>query len=106
MNKPSKRNFSVDYYEWSEVQDYLEDQFQKNIRDWAGKFGKDGKDEAPYQDFWHWIINHYDVENGGFLQMTPTWDLGRLTPKTEWCRPILEALQEFGEEPLTVRTFW
>ena len=106
MNKPSKHNFSVDYYEWSEVKDYLDAKLGKDIRDFSGKFGKDSRGVVPYQDFWHFILHHYEVERDGFLQLTPSWDLLKLPKEDWWCRPILKALQDFGEEPLTVRTSW
>jgi hypothetical protein len=71
------------YYNFFEVMHYLEEVHKKNFRDYAGKFGKNSDMEKPYQDFWHWMIDINDVQNGGWVCLpdlsylddpeVPTW---------------------------------
>jgi hypothetical protein len=93
LKKPTKK--TTKYYDYHEVTKYLEKLHGKDFRDYAGKFTKDGNDDAPYQDFWHWICDHNEVSNGCYIFL-PDWDYHMNSKDTEpWKKEIMQYYYDF-----------
>lgn len=54
-------------YDWHECAEFINEKYGINIRDYAGKYSNPGDKSMPYLDFWHWIVDHYDVHNGSYF---------------------------------------
>ena len=66
MNKPQpiQRTPVLDYHE---CRDYLQEKYNYKERNYANRtFGGDNND-APYLDFWHWVVDACEVHNGGIM---------------------------------------
>jgi hypothetical protein len=105
MKKPKKRAMVV-AYNWHECVQYIEKKYKIDIRDYAGKFkckwnnGELGE-EKPYQDFWHWVVQNKDVNNGSVVTLS-SYDY---TECEDWQQQILTFfLKEFGKGKEA--TFW
>lgn len=91
------------YYNYNECRNYLQAKYGYNERDYAGRFtyNKQGKpiacdDSKPDQDFWLWVVDRFDVNNGTFLTFSVD-DLPAIDE--EWVRTIYyRYVQEFGNE--------
>lgn len=93
MKKPTKK--TIVCWDYNKCADYISKKLGKDIRNFAGcKFKVRGKD-APYQDFWHFLIDILNPSRGGFIHLSNEW----LDNCTEpWHKEIMEAfLVEFGE---------
>lgn len=89
--QPPKKQ-TKQFYDFIEVERYLEKLHKKNFRDYAGKFGDES---VPYQDFWHWICDCNEVSNGGFIHL-PDFDYHMNNPSTEaWKKEILQYFHDF-----------
>lgn len=66
-----KLHTDAPYYNWDEITKEVEANTGKEVRDWAGKWkgAKPGADNIPYQDFWHKVIEMYDIHNGAVTTM-------------------------------------
>ena len=51
-------------YDYHECRDYLQKKYKYNERDYAKKFVTGSTMGEPYQDFWHWVVDHNDISNG------------------------------------------
>jgi len=105
MKKPEKH--TVEFYDYSEIRDYVENKYSIKTRDYArkweyvsewhkkkghvGKLDPEGKKirdshiwfkeyqedpegeakEPPYLDFWHWIIEVYEISRDGTIEFAP-----------------------------------
>jgi hypothetical protein len=102
MAVPQKHTES--YYEFNEVMHYLEKKHRKSFRNYAGTKFTGKPDDAPYQDFWHYMLDFSVVHNGGPVNM-PELDYDF---HPEWVREILGYFKEFlgdeYDEPM--RVFW
>lgn len=98
MTKPTKK--SKTYYDWLECEDYIQKQHKCNIRDFKNKFKKiKGKltvdDKKEYMDFWHWVLNNYEVHNGCFITFTKEI---YESINEEWIKTIYGWFLEFADE--------
>lgn len=52
--------------------------------------------ERPYQDFWHWLIDHADIRRGGTMEL----DREMIEGAEPWQKEIFELYwKEFGKGP-------
>lgn len=79
---------------------------------WYAEYKKHPEGDAkrpPYRDFWHWFLDHYDVNNGSILTFYIQENLEDLDEQVAndeedeediaWVREILQCFKdEFGEE--------
>ncbi len=67
----------------------------KDIRDVTGHFQPGGTEENnPYQDFWHFICDICDPNNGSYICIGTD-----MSCKEDWQQKICDMfVQEFGEE--------
>lgn len=90
------KKYTKTYYDYNEVASYLEKFHGKTFRDYANKYGKQGNENAPYQDFWHWICDCSGgtVNNGSFIYLP---DISYVDdPETEdWKKEILQYFHDF-----------
>lgn len=98
--KPGKRR--RDYYDYNECRDYLQARYGYKERDYAGRYTGSGAslrldDGKPYLDFWHWVVENYDVRNGCFITFTrERLEEGGME---DWVREIYTRyLDEFADE--------
>lgn len=98
LKKPEK--IKTEYYDYSEVSHYLEKKHKKDFRDYK-EHHKDSKNE--YCDFWHYIVDYCDVQNGGFIVLP---EINEDTP--DWIKEILGYFEEFlGDDYyIEMRTSW
>lgn len=66
MEKPTLITKSA--LDYSKCTKWIEQKYNVHLRDYARKF-HDGQSnsEAPYQDFWHWVIDSNPTVNNGSL---------------------------------------
>ena len=96
MEKPQKK--TKEYYDYYECCRYLEKKYEYQERDYLGKF-KNGKcdDNIEYLDFWHWVIDHYEIHNGCFITFCE--DAMDYTEEEEWIKTIYGYyIEEFADE--------
>lgn len=94
MKKPTKQK--IEYYDYSECRDYLEQKYGYDERDYAGKF-KDGlHDDRPYLDFWHWVVERFNVRNGDYI----TFERSEIEEiEQDWVREIYTRyIDEFADK--------
>ena len=96
MKKPEPKK--VEVLEWNECIKYLEEEYHFKHSDYAGKFTnweENADKEIPYQDFWHFIIDCQEVNNGGTIYFDNSC---LIDCKEEWQKTIMEyILSEFGK---------
>ncbi len=101
--KPKKKK--KEYYDYLEVRDYLQDKYGYDERDYAGKYAKKKGIETPegeptpYLDFWHWVVDNYDIHNGCYI----TFSSDRLEEiceeKNGWIKEIYKRyIDEFADK--------
>lgn len=99
MRKPTSKARKGKFLDWNECRDYLEFKCKKNLRDYGNKYGKGGKPNNPYQDFWHWILHNHEISNGSEFSIV----VDEYTNEEPWVMEILALIKaEFGDEPC----FW
>jgi|GEM_PF-2422786 len=95
MKKPEPRK--IERLDYSECEEYIAWKLGiKNLRNVAGKSydPKSPDYKKPYQDFWHFIVNYYDVHNGS----TFTIFSEMLENAKDWQKTIIQAfIDEFGD---------
>ena len=97
MEKPIAKTIQITYYDYNKVIDYIEEKYSIRVRDYAG-YLKDLPNERPYLDFWHWIVDNYEIHDGCYV--TFTWQEHYDDEDTpEWVKEILSLiLKEFPED--------
>jgi hypothetical protein len=62
--------------------------------------------EKPYQNFWHFLLDHIDISNGKLAEVN--WaELQSVVPEDSWQREILNLfVDSFGSEPMDVMFSW
>lgn len=94
MEKPKKH--SKEFYDYRECRDYLQQKYDYDERDLAG-WRKKMDDSVPYQDFWHWVVEHHQISNGCFVTFSRE-ALAELDA-VDWQREIyVRYLDEFADE--------
>lgn len=110
---PKKR--TMEYWDYNEVIEYVEEKYGFKSRDYAGKFyGNESPDarghapapEADYLDFWHWLLDRVDVHNGCLVYLSVSdWLADEDTPA--WVKEILQKIyDEFQEDEMQVWIWW
>ena len=104
--KPVKRTRT--FYEYLECRDYLQEKYGYDERDYASRnkavevIGKRRRFDGsrPYQDFWHWVVETYQIHNGCFVTFSRDADaLRELPTDKQWVREIYQRyLDEFADE--------
>lgn len=102
MNKPTKRGFKP-VYDYHELVHYIENKIQKDLRDYGNRYGRYtngvGNKEAPYLDFWHWMLDDYmEIHNGCFSYVPLDAFTDGVPEGKEWVAEILEHFKEFADE--------
>lgn len=92
MNKPQIQ--IKEYYDWNEVKAYIEAKYKLELRDMAGKFTKENNINAPYQDFWHSLLDRYEIHNGCFVNFFYENEPFENSFEHEWEKKIARILQE------------
>jgi hypothetical protein len=112
--KPKKQ--TKEYWDWRSVQKYVEAKYKICMEDYGGKF-KNSKvnEEAPYLDFWHWILDRCDIHNGCYTTFYIKEWLDEKADGDEldeyvapdWVKEILQLIyDEFGEMEMEVYIWW
>lgn len=93
--RPKKETRS--YFDYNKCRDYLQAKYGYDERDYAGKFvGKGVRENVPYLDFWHWVLNHHQIQNGCFVVFT-RWEYEDI--EEEWVKVIYgHYLDEFADK--------
>lgn len=77
MKKPqpkAKAKMALDYHE---CRDYLQEKYDYQERDYAGKWTNKSPDDVPYLDFWHYVISQAEyITNGSYFEMDKDWKDG------------------------------
>ena len=76
MQKPTMQ--TQEAYDYNECTKYIEEKYGIDTRDFAGRFNKkDGKlsfdKTKPYEDFWHFILDNTDINNGSYFYLSEDW---------------------------------
>ena len=96
MKKPKKH--TKESYSYSECRKYLEKKYGYDERNYANTKYDGTPDDAPYQDFWHFVCDFANPNNGSYFTMDNFWLDKKYGAKEEWQRTIIEYyLSEFGE---------
>ncbi len=95
MQRPIKK--TREYWDFNEIQVWVESTLGYQIRDVNGKFSKPNNRDAEYLDFWHWLCDEcYNISNGCFIYMPEE-------ASEPWQKPILEAFRKIvGDEEVWV----
>ena len=94
--KPTKTRH-VSAYDYHACRDYLERRDGYAERDYAGRFT--GNSTAPYQDFWHFVLEYVpDMGNGHFFTMEEDWLLDAEPWQQEILLKYLDTFGEVGED--------
>lgn len=99
VKKPKKQKRESSY-DWHDIDDFIRKKYGKDIRDWAGKYSKKGKqqEETEYQDFWHHLCDRYEIHNGATITIYPQEKLED-SDLPAWQREVYEILlKEFGSQ--------
>lgn len=91
MKKPVEQTFKA--LDWNECEEWIREKYHRDIRNWAGKTWRP-EDDKPYQDFWHYICENYDIHDKGFFTLCEYFK-----PALPWQIEIQEIIfKEFGNE--------
>ena len=90
-DKPKLKQVEHKCYYWDEIDEYIRKKYLRDLRDWSGKWvschGADPDETQPYQDFWHWMCDHIEIQNDSFV--------------TLWCE-VEEVEEPWVQEILTI----
>lgn len=86
MKKPEPCYPHPKSYDYHDCAAWIEQQYHVDLRDYAGTF--DHTPDAPYQDFWRWLLDHNEIHNGCYLGIDlDDWKNDEETPL--WVQSIL-----------------
>lgn len=101
------KRYKIEYYFWYEIRDYIEKKYGKNIRDWAGRWNPKHNPDAPYQDFWHTIINKFAIVNGNNETHYVRWDDYQMDYDIDpWEQEIITILVKEGFDEVNINFSW
>lgn len=84
--------------DFHDCRDYIEKKYKIQMRDYAGRFKPPVDEKKPYLDFWHWIIDRYQINNDSFFNLYVTEDQDEYHLVPDWVKEILALFhKEFGE---------
>jgi hypothetical protein len=92
MEKPKQQ---IDkFYDYMKCRDYIEKKYGYKTRNFANCKYTGKPDDAPYQDFWHYLCDRMGVQNGCTFEL----DINDIDNAEEgWQKKIiLDFLNEFG----------
>lgn len=104
--KPKKQTVTEEFWDYSEVKNYINQKYKVDIDNFAGTryTGKD--DDPPYQCFWHWVTDSQDVHNGCYIYLN-VGEIIETEEEEEWVKKIMQMfLDEFGEEEMRCWVSW
>ena len=102
MKKPVKKNRHPPAYLWNEITKWIMHKTGKDLRDWAGRLNK-CDETIPYQDFWHWLLDRYDIHNGCYIDI----ELHDPPADAPWVKEVMDLLkEELGEEEIYCWVVW
>ncbi len=103
--KPKKKQIHGPVYHYNEVMAYIREKYGKDTRNWRGTKFTGKKDDAPYCDFWHWILDRNEISNGCFFTLyIDEEEYFKDDFEKEWVTEIFDILKkEFNE---TEFEFW
>jgi hypothetical protein len=100
-------------WDYDEVINYVEQKYGFDANDYGNRFGSTKVNEdAPYLDFWHWIIDRCQINNGVITELPikewleekcddSDWDI------KPWIKEILQYIyDEFGEDEMNMYFYW
>lgn len=92
MDKPQPQ--CVTYYDYRACRDYLQEKYGYNERNYAGKSALGAARDAPFQDFWLFVVQRSALDrNDSFFVMAEEWGAGA----EDWQQKILgDYMDEFG----------
>lgn len=96
MHKPTPQ--TIQFLDYIQCQDYINEKYKVDLRNYANKtFMPD--DTAPYQDFWHHLIDQNpEIQNGSFFTMWPL-DMDYVEPwQQEIYRLFWDEFSEYADE--------
>ena len=90
--KPKEKTKTA--YDYNECRDWLQAKYGYDERDYAGKYASPiPNPSAPYQDFWHFVLDQTPVHNGCYINIEDSW----LEDAAPWQREIINRyLDHFG----------
>ncbi len=96
--KPKARQ-SEPYYVYREVIEYINEVNNVDVENYI--FGND----KGFKCFWHWIMDGYQINNGGYFTLDLTEDYAVDCP--EWVASILGMIaKEFDTDELYIYASW
>ena len=100
MKKPAKRK--VSYYDWSEIEEYINKKYKCDIRNFAGN---EFRGRSSLWDFWPFLCSSCDVSQNGVYRKVNWADL-KFIADEEWQEEICDLfIKEFGKS-ITVCFWW
>lgn len=95
MKKPKKRPQAAILH-YNEARNYIEAKYKIDVRNYKGRKYTGKPDDAPYCDFWHWMLEkNGDCTNGSVIYMPFEYLNDAATE--EWVKEILRLFKkEFG----------
>lgn len=105
IKKPKKQSIGGRVYKWKEIEKFINDKYQIDLRDVKGKYKKDAPINMPYCDLWNWLNRYDSAHNGSFLHLF--FDEWIKDEKTEpWVKDILRLLKkEFSPKSDVIRVW-
>jgi hypothetical protein len=92
---------TLTFYDWGNITDEVERRTGRDTRNWANKSWSADTPDRPYQDFWHMVLDVYEIHNGCFIDsfdVNDIWEYYMDKPNHEWVKEVVDAYNEvFGE---------
>lgn len=93
---PKPEPLTLVKHDYNKCRDYLEAKYGYHERDVLGRFR--GNPDAEYLDFWHWVVDNYEVRNESFMTFSRSRLDGDHADAPEWVRKIYgHYLEEFAD---------
>lgn len=94
-----------EYYYWTDIVRYIEEKYNKDIRDWSDRWKPKHNPDAPYQDFWHSILEKFCIVQGNNEMWEVIWE--DYLPRTEkWEKEIIDILIDEGFSGVEINFSW
>jgi hypothetical protein len=87
------------YYDYIECCNYLQEKYKYDELNYAGKKFTDDN-EIPYLNFWHWVIDNYEISNGCFITFNKeVLENGSFREDQKWAKEIYKLyIDEFADK--------
>lgn len=106
MEKPKKHK--REYYNYNECKEYINKKYNINIEDYEGRFkDKNTNYDAKYLNFWHWLIERFNVHNGSIIE----FDVEGLLKESDdytpiWAKEILKLFKDEFGSTIPLKFYW